>query len=276
MFFLRAFFIGLQFLTRISIVEQKDWCEKDFADSVRYFPLIGLVLGIIYTAFAALLMSFLPQNGILLPHHVVAAILLILPILLTGGLHCDGFMDTMDGLFSGRSRERMLEIMKDSRVGANGVFAFVLLMIFDWSILLDLLQSAWLFPALFAMPIVSRLMMVVAISAFPYARPVGMGKAFKDGGTKSVLYGAFFYTLILVFFPGVAADFLGIIPLDAAGLSSWLLSMTAVIFAALLFTIFFASYATRHLGGLTGDVYGAITTLTETLVPLLFLVVSSC
>ena len=272
---MRAFFIGLQFLTRISIVEQKDWCEKDFADSVRYFPLIGLVLGIIYTAFAALLMSFLPQNGILLPHHVVAAILLILPILLTGGLHCDGFMDTMDGLFSGRSRERMLEIMKDSRVGANGVFAFVLLMIFDWSILLDLLQSAWLFPALFAMPIVSRLMMVVAISAFPYARPVGMGKAFKDGGTKSVLYGAFFYTLILVFFPGVAACFFGIIPLDAAGLSSWVLSMTAVIFAALLFTIFFASYATRHLGGLTGDVYGAITTLTETLVLLSFLVFSS-
>ena len=272
---MRAFFIGLQFLTRISIVEQKDWCEKDFADSVRYFPLIGLVLGIIYTAFAALLMSFLPQNGILLPYHVVAAILLILPILLTGGLHCDGFMDTMDGLFSGRSRERMLEIMKDSRVGANGVFAFVLLMIFDWSILLDLLQSAWLFPALFAMPIVSRLMMVVAISAFPYARPVGMGKAFKDGGTKSVLYGAFFYTLILVFFPGVAADFFGIIPLDAAGLSSWLLSMTAVIFAALFFTIFFASYATRHLGGLTGDVYGAITTLTETLVLLSFLVFSS-
>lgn len=272
---MRAFFIGLQFLTRISIVEQKDWCEKDFADSVRYFPLIGLVLGIIYTAFAALLMSFLPQNGILLPHHVVAAILLILPILLTGGLHCDGFMDTMDGLFSGRSRERMLEIMKDSRVGANGVFAFVLLMIFDWSILLDLLQSAWLFPALFAMPIVSRMMMVVAISAFPYARPVGMGKAFKDGGTKSVLYGAFFYTLILVFFPGVAACFFGIIPLDAAGLSSWVLSMTAVIFAALLFTIFFASYATRHLGGLTGDVYGAITTLTETLVLLSFLVFSS-
>ena len=77
---MRAFFIGLQFLTRISIVEQKDWCEKDFADSVRYFPLIGLVLGIIYTAFAALLLSFLPKNGILLPHHVVAAILLILPI----------------------------------------------------------------------------------------------------------------------------------------------------------------------------------------------------
>ena len=272
---MRAFFIGLQFLTRISIVEQKDWCEKDFADSVRYFPLIGLVLGIIYAAFAALLLNFLPQNGILLPHHVVAAILLILPILLTGGLHCDGFMDTMDGLFSGRSRERMLEIMKDSRVGANGVFAFVLLMIFDWSILLDLLQSAWLFPALFAMPIVSRLMMVVAISAFPYARPVGMGKAFKDGGTKSVLYGAFFYTLILAFFPGVAADFLGIIPLDAAGLSSWILSMTAVIFAALFFTIFFASYATRHLGGLTGDVYGAITTLTEMLVLLSFLVFSS-
>ena len=162
---MRAFFIGLQFLTRISIVEQNDWCEKDFADSVRYFPLIGLVLGIIYAAFAALLLRLLPEHGVFVPPHVVAATLLMLPILLTGGLHCDGFMDTMDGLFSGRSRERMLEIMKDSRVGANGVFAFVLLVFFNWSVLLDLLQSPWLFPALFVMPIVSRLMMVVAIAA---------------------------------------------------------------------------------------------------------------
>lgn len=272
---MRAFFIGLQFLTRISIVEQKDWCEKDFADSVRYFPLIGLVLGIIYAAFAALLLLLLPQNGLFVPPHVVAAVLLILPLLLTGGLHCDGFMDTMDGLFSGRSRERMLEIMKDSHVGANGVFAFVVLMIFNWSVLLDLLQSAYLIPALFVMPVISRLMMVVAIAAFPYARPEGMGKAFKDGGTKPVLYGTFFYTLLIVFLPGIAAELFAVGCFCADGLSAWGLFVAAVMLAALLFAIFFASYATRHLGGLTGDVYGAITTLTETLVLLSFLILSS-
>ena len=272
---MRAFFIGLQFLTRISIVEQKDWCEKDFADSVRYFPLIGLVLGLIYAAFAALLLFLLPQNGFFVPLHVVAAVLLILPILLTGGLHCDGFMDTMDGLFSGRSRERMLEIMKDSRVGANGVFAFVLLMILDWSILLDLMQTAVLIPALLFMPVIARLMMVAAISLFPYARSEGMGKAFKDGGTKPVLYGVFFYTLLISSLLGVAAEFCGSFPLRAGILSSWLFFPAVVILVALLFTIFFASYATRYLGGLTGDVYGAITTLTETLVLLCFLLLTS-
>ena len=273
---LRAFFIGLQFLTRISIVEQKDWCEKDFADSVRYFPLIGLVLGIIYAAFAALLLRLLPEHGVFVPPHVVAATLLMLPILLTGGLHCDGFMDTMDGLFSGRSRERMLEIMKDSRVGANGVFAFVLLVLFNWSVLLDLLQSPWLFPALFVMPIVSRLMMVVAIAAFPYARPAGMGKAFKDGGTKSVLCAAFCYTLLLLLLPGVVAEFSRTAFVMGTGaLSAWLISMTAAFSIALLFAVFFARYAVRHLGGLTGDVYGAITTLVEALVLLSFLLFPS-
>ena len=272
---MRAFFIGLQFLTRISIVEHKDWCEKDFADSVRYFPLIGLVLGVIYAAVAALLLRVLPQTGfLLLPPHIIAAVLLMLPLLLTGGLHCDGFMDTMDGLFSGRSRERMLEIMKDSRVGANGIFGFVLLMILNWSILLDLLQSSWIFPALFVMPVIARLMMVVAISSFPYARPEGMGKAFKDGGTKSVLCGAFFYTLVLLFLAGVLTEwFLG--HDVSSGLVSWCFSATFVLAAALLFTLFFANYATRHLGGLTGDVYGAITTLTETLVLVCFLLIST-
>ena len=272
---MRAFFIGLQFLTRISIVEQKDWCEKDFADSVRYFPLIGLVLGIIYAAFAAVFLLLLPQTGFSLPQHVIAALLLILPILMTGGLHCDGFMDTMDGLFSGRSRERMLEIMKDSRVGANGVFAFVLLMILDWSILLDLLPSPWLFPALLFMPVVARLMMVTAIASFPYARPEGMGKAFKDGGTKPVLCGTFFYTLLLMLLPGVVMALFDIAPLGAGGLFAWLPAMAAVLLSALIFTIFFASYATRHLGGLTGDLYGAVTTLTETLILVVFLLISA-
>ena len=273
--FMRAFFIGLQFLTRLSIIRQDHWTEEDFGRSVKFFPLIGAVLGMIYAAAAYVFLIFLPSKGIILPPHTISAVLLILPPLLTGGLHCDGFMDTMDGLFSGRSRERMLEIMKDSRVGANGVFAFVLLMILDWSILLDLTQTSVLIPALLFMPVVARLMMVVAIALFPYARPEGMGKAFKDGGTKPVLYGVFFYTLLISFLLSVAAEFCGIIPLGAGILSSWLFFVAAVILAALFFTIFFADYATRHLGGLTGDVYGAITTLTETLVLLCFLLLTS-
>ena len=113
-------------------------------------------------------------------------------------------------------------------------------------------------------------------SSFPYARPAGMGKAFKDGGTKSVLCAAFCYTLLLLLLPGVVAEFSGTAFVMGTGaLSAWLISMTAAFSIALLFAVFFARYAARHLGGLTGDVYGAITTLVEALVLLSFLLFPS-
>ena len=83
---MRAFFIGLQFLTRISIVRQDNWTAEDFGRSVKFFPLIGAVLGTIYAAFAYAFYDWLPARGVVLPPHLTATVLLILPPLLTGGL----------------------------------------------------------------------------------------------------------------------------------------------------------------------------------------------
>ena len=248
---MRPFFIGLQFLTRIAIVRQDNWTVEDFGRSVKFFPLIGAVLGLIYAAAAWLLFVFLPRQGIFLPPHFTSVCLLILPILLTGGLHCDGFMDTMDGVFSGRSRERMLEIMKDSRVGANGVTAFVLLLLLNWAILLDM-PPFWLVPALFVMPVIGRCMMAAAITCFPYARPEGMGKAFAQYAGKKSLWLALFITVMCV------------VPWGPLACIAFLVSAG--------FTICFARYITGVLGGLTGDVYGALTLLNEVLVLLVFLI----
>ncbi|MBR1398478.1 MAG: adenosylcobinamide-GDP ribazoletransferase, partial [Selenomonadaceae bacterium] len=126
---MNAFLIGLQFLTRISIVKQTVWTEKSFGESVKYFPAVGAVLGLCYSAVAFVLTIFANNNLNIIdilnstPRFTMlgAAIILMLMAMLTGGIHCDGFMDTMDGLFSGRDRERILQIMKDSRVGAFGV-----------------------------------------------------------------------------------------------------------------------------------------------------------
>ena len=253
---MRAFFIGLQFLTRLSLVHQDNWTAEDFGRSVKFFPLIGAVLGVIYGGAAYGLLVFCPAQGVVLPPHAASVILLILPPLLTGGLHCDGFMDTMDGVFSGRDRDRMLAIMKDSRVGSNGVFGFVLLMLLEWGILLDLLAVPdFLVPALFLMPIIARLMMTGAVALYPYARPDGMGKAFAaytDG--KTVAFAALSTLFFLVPFGLPAA---------------------AALLVSLLFTAFFASFVKKRLGGLTGDIYGAITTLNEGLVLLTFLVAAA-
>ena len=250
---MRAFFIGLQFLTRLSLVHQDNWTAEDFGRSVKFFPRIGAVWGVIYGGAASGVLVFCPAQGVVLPPHVTSVILLILPPLLTGGLHCDGFMDTMDGVFSGRDREKMLLIMKDSRVGSNGVFGFVLLMLLEWGVLLDLLPAPdFLVPALFLMPIIARLMMTGAVALYPYARPEGMGKAFAaytDG--RTVAFAALTALCFLLPFGWPAA---------------------AALLLCLLFTAFFASFVVKKLGGLTGDIYGAVTTLNEALVLLAFLV----
>ncbi|MDD4600268.1 Adenosylcobinamide-GDP ribazoletransferase [bioreactor metagenome] len=247
---MHEFITGLQFLTRIKVTNQSEWLPDSFGRSVKFFPLIGAVIGMLLVAINYIIDCYLPELGIYCPPHVLATILTAAPILITGGLHCDGFMDTMDGIFSGRSRERKLEIMKDSRVGANGVTAFTLLILLKWSLLTDIAPSV-LPLALFSMPVLGRFAMVIGITVFPYARPDGMGKAFAQHAGRTTLVIAALLTLILI------------IPLGKLALLGGV--------AVIVFALLFAKYATKMLGGLTGDVYGAMTELAEILVLVTFL-----
>lgn len=248
--YMHEFITGLQFLTRIKLINQSYWEPDSFGRSVKFFPLIGAVIGIFIVVFNYIIGGVLPAAGFYMPQHVLAAILTAAPILITGGLHCDGFIDTMDGMFSGRSQERKLEIMKDSRVGANGVTAFTLLILLKWSIITDISPSL-LPPALFSMPILGRFAMVIGIICFPYARVDGMGKAFAQHSGKNSLFIAAVLTFILL------------APIGKQALISSL--------AVILFTIIFARYSCGTLGGLTGDVYGALTELSELIVLVMFL-----
>jgi adenosylcobinamide-GDP ribazoletransferase len=242
--FFKDFFTGLQFLTRIRIVRETEWSAERFGRSVKFFPVVGLIIGLILYGFDKIAAGYLP-------HHIVIACILLLMILLTGGLTCDGFMDTMDGVFSGRSRDRMLEIMKDSRVGANGVMAFVLLVLLKWSLLLDM-PGPLLPLALLATPVLGKFSMVLAITLFPYARPDGIGKAFACYAGKYALWFAVLCTGSILFFIGKQA----ILCWPVATLSSlWL-----------------CRYLAKVLGGLTGDTYGAINELCEIVVLLAFYV----
>ena len=245
---MNSFLIGLQFLTRIHLVRQTVWTAEDFGRSTRFFPLVGLVLGICYALSAWLLLYAFGMRSL------TAALLLILPLLLTGGLHADGFMDTADGVFSGRDRARKLEIMKDSRVGAFGVVSFVMLMFVQFALLSDM-APLLLVPALFVMPIIGRLAMVLAVACFPYAREDGMGKTFADMADRSTAVIAALTTAVLVL--------------------PWGMLATAALVLGTLFALLFCRTMTNILGGVTGDVYGAATVLTETLVLAVFSLASS-
>ena len=247
---MKFFITGLQFLTRIHVAKETEWSPENFGRSVKFFPLIGAIIGILLVMMNQLFADYLPFMGVYMPPHVFAALLITINIIVTGGLHCDGFMDTMDGLFSGRSKERMLEIMKDSRVGANGVMAFVLLIVLKWSLIMDLSPLS-LPTALFVMPILGRLAIVICVTVFPYARPDGIGKAFAQYAGQKTVY------------IGLALALLVIIPLGK-------LAILSLVIVSLC-TLLFGRYVTKRLGGLTGDIYGAMCELAEILVLFIFL-----
>lgn len=241
------FITGLQFLTRIPIVSQSEWSTESFGRSVKFFPLIGGIIGLLLFGIVYGVQYFL---GAKVPLHALAIGLIFFEILVTGGLHCDGLMDTVDGIFSGRPREGMLEIMKDSRVGAFGAMAFSLLLLVKYSLLMDI-EFNQLSLALLVMPIVARSAVVVGITLYPYARANGLGKVFYECSHGQTLWIAGITALVLL------------VPLGKLALVS------GVVGVGMAFV--FCQHVNKKLGGLTGDVYGAIIEITEVVVLFVFI-----
>ncbi len=238
-----GFWTALQFLTIIPAPRRRRITAENFGQSLAYFPLIGLLLGVILLGLNFGLALFLPSS-------VVNALLVVSLVLLTGAHHLDGLIDTFDGVMAGKSKEERLAIMSDSKVGAFGIVAAILVLLLKYVSL----SSATILPALLLMPTLSRWTMVSIMSAFPYAKTSGMGLAFKQGANWKRL------TVSTVIALAVA-----VIILQIQGLA---------LIAALWLVIFgIASYFRSRLGGLTGDSYGAINELAEVAVLLLIIVI---
>ncbi|MBM6731889.1 adenosylcobinamide-GDP ribazoletransferase [Megasphaera sp. ASD88] len=234
---MKSFFIALQFLSRIHVVTQTVWTEADFGRSVIFFPLVGTVIGaVLCLAYVGISLWF--------SQPYMAVLLVLCWLLVTGGLHADGLMDTADGLFSGRSRERMLEILKDSCVGSNGVVAFVSCMALKVCFLANLPQQS-VCAALLAVPTAARFGVLIGIFQFPYARQQGLGQSFVQYAPRRALVKAFLCALP---------------PLAVAGWGYFLL-----LGAVMLISLGLNTYIARRLGGVTGDTYGAVIELSEML-----------
>ena len=229
---MRDFITCLEFLTRVRFSKRTDWRDEDFSRSVPYFPLVGLVIGSLLAAVNYGLFY------IETPLFLRVTLLLLAEIIITGGLMYDGFLGTADGGFFSPSRERMLEIMKDSHVGSNAVLAIIILLLLKIAAYLEL-SGETLTWVLLTMSVATRTFMVVFIVNFPYARKEGIGHMF----TK---YAKPFYTYIAF---AVCA---GIIA--ACGLQY--LAVAGICFTV---TLIIAQYLKTQLGGLTGDTYGALT-----------------
>lgn len=216
----------------LTIVPTPPYYPAKNGESFAFFPLVGALIGAALWATHALLgQGFVAE--------VRAAGVLLVWVLLTGGLHLDGFADTCDGVFATVAPARRLEIMKDPRTGAWAVVGLILLLLLKWSLLLDVRAL----PALLVAPMAGRWLMTCVAWMFPYARASGMGSHFREGLGAQQVIGA---SLTLV-------------PLSVWG---WQVALALVIVAGV--GVLFARWASGRLGGgLTGDVYGALCEMGE-------------
>lgn len=239
---LRLFFIALQFFTRLPIPRWVGFQPHWLHHASRYFPLVGLVVG---SATAAVYWA----AAQVLPPAVAVLLSTAAGIYLTGAFHEDGFADACDGLGGGLTRERALEIMKDSRIGAYGAIGIVLLLAVKCAALAQLPPFAAIGALLVAHPL-SRLMAASLIWRMDYARAEGKAKPMAEQ-----MSGAEFLIATACCLPAVLAA-AGLGWLDWRGIAIGGVAMALV-------TLWFARKLQRRLGGYTGDCLGAVQQLTE-------------
>jgi adenosylcobinamide-GDP ribazoletransferase len=242
---MKPFLAAFRFLTILPLGRRADGAEA-LAGSVPFFPVVGLFIGAAALAADGLARMLVPS----LPAAVCTILLLIA---VSGGLHMDGLADTADGFGSARPRERVLEIMRDSRIGSMGVIAVVAVILLKVAFL-DAVPFSLRGPAVLLMPVAGRSALVWSMSLLPYARPEGgLATAFLKKGTPVLAAWALLFLLAcgaaMAGWAGLAAA--AAVPMVMAG---W------------------HAVCRRRIGGFTGDTLGASCELAE-IVPVLVLAV---
>lgn len=233
--------LSLQFLTRIPINKSIDFNQENIRKSTFFFPYIGMLLGAIV---ALSYYAILPLNA-----DIASFVAVLMIIILTGGLHLDGLSDTADGFYSARDKEKMLVIMKDSRIGAFGVISLILIILFKYIIISNLSNKVGL--ALVLSLANSRLVVLIQMAYKKTARPGGLGELFHNSNPKKYIIASI--SLYLIIISIINIKFL--IPLiGSIILGEWITHITY-----------------KKIDGFTGDVYGATLELCEVLSLLLFM-----
>jgi adenosylcobinamide-GDP ribazoletransferase len=236
-----GFLTALRFLTIIPLPGGKI-SPREVGRSLAYFPAVGAIIGLILLGLNWVL-------GLILPQALVNILLVVSLAIVSGGLHLDGFVDTCDGMVGHKTVRQRWRVMKDSRAGAFGIIGVCLLLLVKY-VSLNSVPAHWLVLTLLLMPALSRWAMVYAVFAYPYAKPSGLGKAFKQEASLSVFLVA---TVIALAIAVIPAQLAGLVIM----LGVWII-VTAIAF-----------YFKGRFGGLTGDAYGAINEIAEVLVLIL-------
>lgn len=232
---IRLLFTALCFFTRLPFIRWSGHSEDDLNHSVRYFPLVGLIVG----GIAALTWWLSAQ---ILPNQIAILISMISTLWVTGGFHEDGLADSCDGLGGGWTQEQMLTIMKDSRIGSYGSLALIMALLLKFETL-KALDSTLLPLILIAGHGVSRLLSVALIATLSYVKENGKAKPLAQHITGfELLIATGFGLSPLIFLP---------------------INLLPALFPVLISGLYFGQTLRRLLGGYTGDCLGAMQQIAE-------------
>ena len=242
------FLVATQFLTRLPLREQSDFQPAWLSRSARYFPLVGALVGIINVGVWWLFSRWFPPA-------VSVGFMIVASLLVTGAFHEDGFADTCDGFGGGTTPERVLAIMKDSRIGAYGTIGIVMLLGLKWATLV-------------AIPVVAFPFLVIAAHTMSRWCPIGLIWGLRyvrsdDGKSKPLANGLSGFDWILSGLIGSIALVAVALATDFAHHGLNVRICVGAALAALVTSGITAAYFRRRIGGYTGDCLGAVQQISE-------------
>ncbi|MBI4552601.1 MAG: adenosylcobinamide-GDP ribazoletransferase [Candidatus Latescibacteria bacterium] len=233
---IRRFLIAIQFLTRLPMPRSLVASEEEISQAAAFFPLVGIVVGGGGALFYALLRPFLPATTCVL-------LVLIYSVLITNGFHEDGLADSLDGFGGGWTRQDMLTIMRDSRIGTFGTLGLVFLVLAKYN-LLSMLERPQVWRWLIVAHTASRWTVLPLCLWLPYAREQGQGQLVaRRIGWSAMAIATFTLIAVLLLLPWSAAF------------------VTLAMIAAVV--VISGLYYRSRLSGITGDCLGATNQLTE-------------
>lgn len=234
---LQNFLGAIGFLTRIRVSNSA--LARPLNDTAKYFSLVGLLLGLLNATLFNLFSIFYPAG-------LAVTLVFAISALVTGAFHEDGFADTTDGFGGGWTKEDVLRIMQDSRIGSFGALGLVLLILLKIQAV-SLIELAWVGPTLILASAFSRFISTTFVFTHTYVRFEGKSKPLADGiDRKSLFVCALFGFLPLVAFP-----------IQLAAL---------IVFTQIGLWLFWSFRIKVRIGGYTGDALGAAQQLSETLI----------
>lgn len=241
MSWIKGLLLNFQFFTSIPVPVSLPMDQLHLKRAIQTFPLLGLIQGIIYAGVLFGILQWTPFSPLAAAFFVWLACIVI-----TGGIHLDGWIDTSDAFFSYRDKEQRLEIMKDPRTGAFGVLSVIVLLAAKFLFIYEitLMAQQYTFYLIVLIPFFAKMCMGVLLLEIPGAKKEGLGNLFKEAAVRKDLQ---IYVLFLIVIGAVAFFISHIV----------FIVLLSFLFGAFLSLFIIRGKIIKTFGGMTGDVLGA-------------------